>query len=208
MLEEKGVVAYSDEAAAGGTVPVYSAKDHETIEQLKVRLRVGANSHFYFLSIPGFREVDEANERDLGRQTSSDGGDEKEERGRPSRDGTCNKRTWKCTRSLLSQESMRIVFKRREIHYSLQLPHLVNLNEDPLMSECLLYYLNEGETHVGRPDAEPRPDILLSGSAILQHHCVFVHEDGCVSLVPEPVSLSFCITLNYSQLCFRVPSAM
>lgn len=27
-----------------------------------------------------------------------------------------------------------------------KLPHLVNLNEDPLMSECLLYYLKEGVT--------------------------------------------------------------
>lgn len=27
-----------------------------------------------------------------------------------------------------------------------KLPHLVNLNEDPLMSECLLYYLKEGIT--------------------------------------------------------------
>jgi kinesin family protein 1 len=25
-------------------------------------------------------------------------------------------------------------------------PHLVNLNEDPLMSECLLYYIKEGIT--------------------------------------------------------------
>lgn len=25
-------------------------------------------------------------------------------------------------------------------------PHLVNLNEDPLMSECLLYYLKDGIT--------------------------------------------------------------
>ena len=27
-----------------------------------------------------------------------------------------------------------------------KLPHLVNLNEDPLMSECLIYYLKEGVT--------------------------------------------------------------
>ncbi|VEL11233.1 unnamed protein product [Protopolystoma xenopodis] len=27
-----------------------------------------------------------------------------------------------------------------------QAPHLVNLNEDPAMSECLIYYLKEGET--------------------------------------------------------------
>ena len=25
-------------------------------------------------------------------------------------------------------------------------PHLVNLNEDPLMSECLLYYIKDGLT--------------------------------------------------------------
>lgn len=30
--------------------------------------------------------------------------------------------------------------------YVLQTPHLVNLNEDPLMSECLLYYIKEGVT--------------------------------------------------------------
>ncbi|VDN26369.1 unnamed protein product [Cylicostephanus goldi] len=30
-----------------------------------------------------------------------------------------------------------------------KLPHLVNLNEDPLMSECLLYYLKEGITSFG-----------------------------------------------------------
>lgn len=29
---------------------------------------------------------------------------------------------------------------------SSQTPHLVNLNEDPLMSECLLYYIKEGLT--------------------------------------------------------------
>ena len=28
----------------------------------------------------------------------------------------------------------------------MQTPHLVNLNEDPLMSECLLYYIKEGTT--------------------------------------------------------------
>lgn len=30
--------------------------------------------------------------------------------------------------------------------FMLQTPHLVNLNEDPLMSECLLYYIKEGVT--------------------------------------------------------------
>lgn len=31
-----------------------------------------------------------------------------------------------------------------------QTPHLVNLNEDPLMSECLLYYIKDGITRWGR----------------------------------------------------------
>nr|KAF6336758.1 kinesin family member 1A [Myotis myotis] len=42
-------------------------------------------------------------------------------------------------------------------------PHLVNLNEDPLMSECLLYYIKDGLTRVGREDGERRQDIVLSG---------------------------------------------
>ncbi|CAI4224627.1 unnamed protein product [Auanema sp. JU1783] len=66
-----------------------------------------------------------------------------------------------------------------------KLPHLVNLNEDPLMSECLLYYLKEGVTKVGNPETDRRPDILLSGEAILTHHCDFINEDGCVNLVPK-----------------------
>uniref|UniRef100_A0A3Q0SI95 Kinesin-like protein n=1 Tax=Amphilophus citrinellus TaxID=61819 RepID=A0A3Q0SI95_AMPCI len=51
-------------------------------------------------------------------------------------------------------------------------PHLVNLNEDPLMSECLLYYIKEGFTRVGQQDV----DIKLSGQFIKEIHCVFVSE--------------------------------
>uniref|UniRef100_A0A8C8YMN9 plus-end-directed kinesin ATPase n=1 Tax=Prolemur simus TaxID=1328070 RepID=A0A8C8YMN9_PROSS len=52
-------------------------------------------------------------------------------------------------------------------------PHLVNLNEDPLMSECLLYYIKDGVTRVGREDGERRQDIVLSGHFIKEEHCVF-----------------------------------
>ncbi|XP_023821547.1 kinesin-like protein KIF1C [Oryzias latipes] len=51
-------------------------------------------------------------------------------------------------------------------------PHLVNLNEDPLMSECLLYYIKEGVTRVGQQDV----DIKLSGQFIKEIHCVFINE--------------------------------
>ncbi|CAJ0947309.1 unnamed protein product [Ranitomeya imitator] len=49
------------------------------------------------------------------------------------------------------------------------IPHLVNLNEDPLMSECLLYHIKEGVTRVGQVDV----DIRLSGQFIKEQHCLF-----------------------------------
>ncbi|XP_039657242.1 kinesin-like protein KIF1B isoform X24 [Perca fluviatilis] len=68
-------------------------------------------------------------------------------------------------------------------------PHLVNLNEDPLMSECLLYYIKDGITRVGQADAERRQDIVLSGAHIKEEHCIFRSERNAngnviVMLVP------------------------
>ncbi|XP_068447732.1 kinesin-like protein KIF1A isoform X1 [Clinocottus analis] len=57
-------------------------------------------------------------------------------------------------------------------------PHLVNLNEDPLMSECLLYYIKDGMTRVGRVDASSRQDIVLSGHFIKDEHCTFTSSTG------------------------------
>uniref|UniRef100_A0A8C3S8B5 plus-end-directed kinesin ATPase n=1 Tax=Chelydra serpentina TaxID=8475 RepID=A0A8C3S8B5_CHESE len=63
-------------------------------------------------------------------------------------------------------------------------PHLVNLNEDPLMSECLLYYIKDGITRVGREDAERRQDIVLSGHFIKEEHCIFrSHTKACGEVV-------------------------
>lgn len=65
------------------------------------------------------------------------------------------------------------------ILYCVQTPHLVNLNEDPLMSECLVYYLKEGLTRVGQPiDSSITQDIQLSGSHILNEHSVFSNNSG------------------------------
>lgn len=63
-------------------------------------------------------------------------------------------------------------------------PHLVNLNEDPLMSECLIYYLKDGLTRVGRSDAEVPQDIQLNGTHILSQHCIFENRQSRVSLMP------------------------
>ncbi|XP_027883465.1 kinesin-like protein KIF1A isoform X16 [Xiphophorus couchianus] len=68
-------------------------------------------------------------------------------------------------------------------------PHLVNLNEDPLMSECLLYYIKEGTTRVGRLDASSRQDIVLSGHFIQDEHCTFTR---CAGPSGETVVLEPC----------------
>uniref|UniRef100_A0A8C5CF51 plus-end-directed kinesin ATPase n=1 Tax=Gadus morhua TaxID=8049 RepID=A0A8C5CF51_GADMO len=75
-------------------------------------------------------------------------------------------------------------------------PHLVNLNEDPLMSECLLYYIKDGITRVGQADAERRQDIVLSGAHIREEHCVFrsqrnANGDVIVLLVPCEASETY-----------------
>jgi len=60
-----------------------------------------------------------------------------------------------------------------------QSAHLVNLNEDPLMSECLLYYIKDHRTLVGSEDTQ---DIQLHGASILNQHCYFTSSEGKLKL--------------------------
>lgn len=50
------------------------------------------------------------------------------------------------------------------------LPNLVNLNEDPQLSEMLLYMVKEGVTTVGKHTPHSSPDIQLSGVLIADAH--------------------------------------
>lgn len=53
------------------------------------------------------------------------------------------------------------------------LPNLVNLNEDPQLSEILLYMIKEGTTTVGKNRPSSSHDIQLSGVLIADDHwCV------------------------------------
>jgi kinesin family protein 1 len=63
-------------------------------------------------------------------------------------------------------------------------PHLLNLNEDPLMSELLLYYITPGVTKAGQHEAPEKQDIQLSGEGIQPQHCVFANEGGKVYVTP------------------------
>uniref|UniRef100_A0ABM5G927 Kinesin-like protein KIF14 isoform X1 n=1 Tax=Pogona vitticeps TaxID=103695 RepID=A0ABM5G927_9SAUR len=64
------------------------------------------------------------------------------------------------------------------------LPNLVNLNEDPQLSEMLLYMIKEGETTVGRCKGNSHHDIQLSGILIADDHCIIKHTGGAVSVIP------------------------
>ncbi|KAI8969978.1 hypothetical protein BDF20DRAFT_907549 [Mycotypha africana] len=56
------------------------------------------------------------------------------------------------------------------------IPYIVNLNEDPLMSECLMYQIKPGKkTIVGQKESSC--DIRLSGATIFDEHCWFEIEE-------------------------------
>ncbi|KAF2773343.1 kinesin-domain-containing protein [Teratosphaeria nubilosa] len=89
-----------------------------------------------------------------------------------------------------------------------KMPHLVNLSDDPLLAECLVYNLKPGTTTVGNVETNPPSsptatvehgmdeeeegqgvrstvDIRLNGSKILHDHCTFENVDGIVTVVPK-----------------------
>ncbi|KAF7728115.1 kinesin-like protein Klp8 [Apophysomyces ossiformis] len=63
-------------------------------------------------------------------------------------------------------------------------PHLVNLNEDPLMTECLMYQIKPGITRVGRLESDVIADIRLSGPNIHDEHCYFENNNGVITIHP------------------------
>lgn len=71
-----------------------------------------------------------------------------------------------------------------------KMPHLVNLSDDPLLAECLVYNLKPGITMVGNAEGETSADsrlgIKLKGTRILAEHCSFENNatDGTVTLIP------------------------
>ncbi|XP_047535807.1 kinesin-like protein unc-104 isoform X7 [Vanessa atalanta] len=70
-------------------------------------------------------------------------------------------------------------------------PHLVNLNEDPNLSECLLYYIKDGVTRLGTAEGHVPQDIQLCGSHILSEHCIFENTDGVICLIPHRGALIY-----------------
>jgi kinesin family member 1 len=66
-----------------------------------------------------------------------------------------------------------------------KMPHLVNLSDDPLLAECLIYNIKPGTTTVGNADTSAGPEIRLNGSKIKHKHCTFENAGNVVTLIPS-----------------------
>ncbi|KAL9128129.1 MAG: hypothetical protein Q9217_003130 [Psora testacea] len=67
-----------------------------------------------------------------------------------------------------------------------RMPHLVNLSDDPLLAECLVYNIKPGTTMVGNVEEHSAStEIRLNGSKVLREHCSFENVDGQVTLLPR-----------------------
>ncbi|KAK3085516.1 hypothetical protein FSP39_004469 [Pinctada imbricata] len=60
--------------------------------------------------------------------------------------------------------------------------HLINLNEDPMLSGVICHFLKKGETTVGRKDASPVPDVCLNGLSIQKQHAIITYKKGSIEI--------------------------
>ncbi|XP_034035899.1 kinesin-like protein KIF14 [Thalassophryne amazonica] len=72
-----------------------------------------------------------------------------------------------------------------------RLPNLVNLNEDPQLSEMLLYMIKEGRTTVGKFKSKGSHDVQLTGVLIADQHCVISNIKGVVNIIPMENAKTF-----------------
>uniref|UniRef100_A0A8W4FLM9 Kinesin-like protein KIF14 n=1 Tax=Sus scrofa TaxID=9823 RepID=A0A8W4FLM9_PIG len=83
-------------------------------------------------------------------------------------------RMWKEKLEQAEQRKLQVTKELQKAGITLQmdnrLPNLVNLSEDPQLSEILLYVIKEGATTVGKDKPDSRHDIRLSGVLIADHH--------------------------------------
>jgi hypothetical protein len=60
-------------------------------------------------------------------------------------------------------------------------PHLVNLNEDPQLSQAVYYRLADFPVRVGRRNEEPKPQIIFGGISVHKNHGQFIMlENGLI----------------------------
>ena len=51
-------------------------------------------------------------------------------------------------------------------------PHLENIHDENLLNRKLVFFLDQGETRLGRLDADVKQNVLLNGLGIHSRHCI------------------------------------
>lgn len=63
--------------------------------------------------------------------------------------------------------------------------HLMNLNEDPLLTGQVRHVLKKGENTVGKYDRDSAPDITIGGVGATKGHCTIILKGSTVKLIPN-----------------------
>ena len=63
-----------------------------------------------------------------------------------------------------------------------KIPYLMNLHEDPQLSECVLYVFKQGTTRIGRKNPDVPQDVCLSGLNILAEHALVTNSEGVITI--------------------------
>ena len=92
--------------------------------------------------------------------------------------------------------------KQQESQQVRHRPHIVNLNEDPMLDRKIVYDLTSApQTHIGRRNGDPVPQVVLGGIGIQSNHAFFeLSPDGSYLLKPSSAIAFDQITVNGNKL--------
>lgn len=76
-----------------------------------------------------------------------------------------------------------------ESKIDLNLPHLVNINEDHILTGKLIYSLKQPVIHIGKKTGNPLPLIILGSLGVKPNHAIIYNEDGRIFLEPYDVKI-------------------
>ncbi|XP_071963313.1 uncharacterized protein [Antedon mediterranea] len=106
---------------------------------------------------------------------------------------------WREAASIMQECNVGIRRENVGVIVESDLPHLLGMDDDLLSTGIILYHLKEGNTTIGREDADEEQDIVLCGPAIEQKHCTIENNGGTVTLCPCEGALSAVNGIDVNQ---------
>merc|ERR1712235_5874 len=82
-------------------------------------------------------------------------------------------------------EDAQLAAQARKAKQDLDKPRLTNLNEDPMLSGVVHHYMKaDAKVTIGRKDADPKPDVALTGLGVQKNHAVISCEESVYKIEP------------------------